>query len=199
MDEVMEHGNVMQNLVTTPQFTIESDHLTEFAADLGFYFNIPLSSRFAIGTKLLIGRSIMQELDLDARFSGHVIDMPYNATIKNGNLVDLEIVDFTDTGKQYDYQWDLATLGGSNSTKYGTGISLTYAYKHNFRWTVFADYDYTKKDFTATVDESAYLNEALPNMVSLMSLGGEPIGPEKQTITKKLNQWTVGASFTVAF
>ena len=51
-----------------PQFTIESDHLTEFAADLGVYFNLPLSKRFAMGAKLLAGRSIMQELNLSAHY-----------------------------------------------------------------------------------------------------------------------------------
>jgi membrane-associated phospholipid phosphatase len=54
------------------KFAIESDHLTEFAVDLGAYFNFPLSKRFALGTKFLVGRSIMQEINLEATVSGKV-------------------------------------------------------------------------------------------------------------------------------
>ena len=57
-------------LIEDAYFTIKSDHLTEFSADLGLYFNLPLSNRFALGSKLLVGRSIMQELDLNATVTG---------------------------------------------------------------------------------------------------------------------------------
>ena len=48
-------------LIEDAYFTIKSDHLTEFSADLGLYFNLPLSNRFALGSKLLVGRSIMHD------------------------------------------------------------------------------------------------------------------------------------------
>jgi hypothetical protein len=187
------------NMISTSQFTIESDHLTEFAADLGVYFNFPLSSRFAIGTKALAGRSIMQELDLDAQFSGNVINMLYNLEIVDSEYRNVEITDFQDTGEKYDYQWDYAWLSASNSTKWGTGISLTYAYRNNFRWQLFADFDYTKKDFTLFVDRDAYAEEAVPNLVTFYHLVGADDFQQRQTITKKLFQVTLGASFSVSF
>ncbi len=189
--------------ISSAQFNIESDHLTEFAADMGLYFNIPLSRRFSLGTKALVGHSVMQELDLDAHFTGHVYEFKYDAVILNGELQldKLNAHGYTDTGKLYDCQWDYATLSASNSTKWGTGVSLTYAYKHNFMWKVFADFDYTKKDFTLTIDPDRFMADAVPSLLSFYQLfdGLSVIDPDKGTTTKKLYQWTLGASFSVAF
>ena len=49
---------------------VQSDHITEFAADAGIYFNLPLSSRFALGTKVLAGRSVMDDVDVDGILKG---------------------------------------------------------------------------------------------------------------------------------
>ena len=67
---------------------VESDHLTEFSASVGLYLNLPLSNRFSLGTKFLIGRSFTQELDIDGYASGYVKDIDYRLVIENGNLVD---------------------------------------------------------------------------------------------------------------
>ena len=86
-EDIMDE-NILKfdDFISSAQFTIESDHLTEFAADMGLYFNIPLSRRFSLGTKALVGHSVMQELDLDAHFSGHIYDFKYDAVILNGEL-----------------------------------------------------------------------------------------------------------------
>ena len=103
---------------------IESDHITEFAADAGIYFSLPLSSRFAIGSKLLIGRSIMDDIDVNAKFLGDLLH--YDG---NGNFtVDEEQTAYSD--------WDYINVHASNSMKFGTGLSLTYAYKNSFSWRV---------------------------------------------------------------
>ena len=94
MATALPDQTVFNNMIRDAQFTIESDHLTEFAADMGLYFNIPISKRLSMGTKLLGGRSMMQELDLDAHFSGEVINMLYDAEIKDGVFTDLDITDF---------------------------------------------------------------------------------------------------------
>ena len=189
------------DLISSAQFSIESDHLTEFATDLGLYFNIPLSRRFSLGTKALVGHSVMQELDLDAQFSGHIFDTKYDIVIRQSELEELDIHGYHDTGEMYDCQWDYATLSASNSTKWGTGVSLTYAYKHNFMWKVFADFDYTKKDFTLTIDADRFMADALPDLMSFFQIldAGPVIDPDKGITTKKLYQWTLGASFSVAF
>ena len=133
---------------------VKSDHLAEFTASAGLYFNIPLSERFSLGTKCLIGRSITQELDIDGYAKGYVKDIDYSLTIKNGEIVSgsLDYPKNTPTNDQYDTEWDFLTLGASNSTSWGTGLSLTYRYKSNFSWRIYCDYDYTKKTFTMTYD-----------------------------------------------
>lgn len=77
-----EDKQYLESEINDIDFIIESDHLTEFAVDLGAYFNLPLSDRFALGSKLLIGRSIMQELSLDAKLSGQ----EYKQAINQINL-----------------------------------------------------------------------------------------------------------------
>ena len=191
-------GNLTDMLVTK-EFTIESDHLTEFAADAGLYFNIPLSQRFSLGTKFLVGRSIMQELDINARYAGNVMDLNYNATIKNGELTSLDITDIKDSGKDYDVEWDYLTVSANHSTKWGTGLSLTYAYKKNFSWKVFCDYDFTRKHYTLTYDPDYYVNYAMPEAIGMAALEGQTTGPEKHTLKKDVNSWVVGASFAVSF
>ena len=59
-----EFASMVEKMFDDVDFVIESDHLTEFTADLGAYFNLPISKRFALGSKLLIGRSIVTELDI---------------------------------------------------------------------------------------------------------------------------------------
>ena len=66
---------------------VESDHMTEFSASLGLYLNLPLSNRFSLGTKFLIGRSFTQELDIDGYASGYVKDVNYRLVLQDGNLI----------------------------------------------------------------------------------------------------------------
>lgn len=182
---------------------VKSDHLAEFTASAGLYFNIPLSERFSLGTKCLIGRSITQELDIDGYAKGYVKDIDYSLTIKNGEIVSgsLDYPKNTPTNDQYDTEWDFLTLGASNSTSWGTGLSLTYRYKSNFSWRIYCDYDYTKKTFTMTYDPNNYLRSALtPNAYGVVSML-TPYPPlMDETVfkrSKKLNYFTAGISFLV--
>ena len=199
MDIDGNFSGTLTDMLTTKEFSIESDHLTEFAADAGLYFNIPLSRRFSLGTKALVGRSIMQELDLNARYAGNVMDLNYDMTIHNGKIQSVDIKDISDSGKDYDVEWDYLTVSANNSTKFGTGISLTYAYKNNFSWKVFCDYDYTKKTYTLTYDPDYYVTYAMPEAVGMGAMMGVPVEAEKHTLKKNVNSWVVGASFAVSF
>ena len=69
---------VVSDMVTGYELTIESDHMTEFVGSVGLYFNIPLSKRFTLGLKGLVGRSVMQSLDIDGRSTGKVLDVSYD-------------------------------------------------------------------------------------------------------------------------
>jgi len=166
--------------VSHMDFVIESDHLTEFAADLGAYFNIPLSERFALGGKVLVGRSIMQSLGLDGQLKG-------NAIVDDGR--DGYKID---TNRPFDTTWDYFTVEGNNTMKYGTGISLTYAYKQNFSWKVFFDYDFSRKTYTMTYDPKGFYQDLFPDE----HLEWEPT---TKSIKKNMNSFVLGGSFAVNF
>lgn len=189
----------VNDVVTEQNITVESDHLSEFSASVGLYFNLPLSKRFSIGTKALVGRSIMQELDLDANYKGNIKDIGYNMTVVDGETNSLSITRFNPTKDNYDVTWDYVTMGGKNSTTYGTGISITYRYKSNFSWKVFCDYDYSRKTFTMKYDPYRFLNVATPNLEELYAGIGIDISPLEFEKTTKLHYWTIGGSFTINF
>ena len=195
-DMMMANG---KDIVKEQNITVESDHLSEFSASVGLFFNIPLSKRFAIGTKFLIGRSISQELDLDANYKGNIKDIGFKMNVEDGQPTSLEITRFNSTKEDYDVQWDFMTMGGKNSTTYGTGFSITYRYKSNFSWKLFCDYDYSRKTFTLTYDPYRYLYIATPNMDELYVGMGTDIDGLVFEKEKKLHYWTVGGSFTINF
>lgn len=168
--------------------TIESDHITEFAADLGLYFNFPLSNRWALGSKLLVGRSIIQDLDVNAHFAGTAIDI-----VDDGNTLK---VDYTNP---YDMTFDYLTVSGNNTMKYGTGISLTYAYKSNFAWKLFCDYDFTRKHYTMEYDPLAFTKEASPTIYALFAAINDGKTSYSSTIKKNMNSFVLGCAFTISF
>ena len=184
---------------------VKSDHLTEFTASLGLYFNIPLSKRFSIGTKALIGRSFTQELDIDGYAEGYKMDINYLMTMKpvNGqSVIDLPSLEYPkNLGERWTDEWDYLTLGASSSTSYGTGISLTYKYKSNFSWRLFCDYDYTKKEFTLKHDPLHFMQKGLTSAAyDLMRVASEVhsyLVPVEYKKTKKMNYFTLGLSFLV--
>ena len=182
---------------------VMSDHLTEFSASAGVYFNLPLGKRFSLGSKLLIGRSFTQELDIDGFATGQVKDLNYHLVVDNGVLVKEES-DFSypfDAGKEYSSTWDYLTVGAKSSTTWGTGLSLTYRYKSNFAWRLYVDYDYSEKDFTMTYDPYHYLKDGLTTnayeLVQMLSPKAILLDPVQFRKTKKMNYVTLGLSFMI--
>ncbi len=198
-------GTNMDWWIPVHDLTIESDHITEFSANAGVYFNLPLSRRLALGSKLLVGRSVIQDLDVDAHFSGTPLIRTYEGdkpVAKKGE-------------KPYDISWDYMTVSGNNSMTYGTGLSLTYAYKSNFSWKVFVDYDFTRKHYTMNLNTSEFLRVACFDPAADGTLipqeynnlcdeykernignGGTNLS---STIKKNMNNFVLGCSFTVSF
>lgn len=162
---------------------VESDHITEFAGDLGLYFNLPLSSRFAIGTKALVGRSVIQDLEIRAHAWGMPLDFSKIDDVKNAWGT-----------KPYDCDWDYMTVSGNNTMKVGTGVSLTYAYKSNFSFKVFLDYDYTKKNYTMEYSPNEFLKKAIVG-----DENNELYDSKSSTISKKMNSFVLGGAFCVSF
>ena len=168
---------------------IESDHITEFAADAGLYFSLPLSSRLAIGSKLLIGHSIMDDIDVNAKFLGEMLD--YDG---EGNFV------IIDEHTAYS-DWDYINVHASNSMKFGTGLSLTYAYKNSFSWRVFCDYDYSHKTYTATYAPFIYIGDFCPKLRDefIAIFNWDPVQYFKSSASKHLNQWVLGGALCISF
>ena len=172
----------LQEWVEGFDIMVESDHITEFAGDLGLYFNFPLSSRFAIGTKALVGRSVIQDLEIRAHAWGKALDFSKIDDVKNA------------WGNDYDCDWDYMTVSGNNTMKVGTGVSLTYAYKSNFSFKVFLDYDYTKKNYTMEYSPNEFLKKAIVG-----DENNELYNTKSSTISKKMNSFVLGGAFSVSF
>jgi membrane-associated phospholipid phosphatase len=179
---------------------VKSDHLAEFTGSGGLFFNIPLSKRFALGAKALVGRSITQELDIDGYAEGKEKDIQYEMTIKNGLFENATIEYPKSTGESYYDEWDYLTLGSNASTTWSTGVSLTYKYKSNFSWKIFADYDYSKKTFTLKYDPYHFLKYGMTSSaysMAMMSNAAYQLEPVEYKKTKKMNYFTIGLSFLV--
>ena len=168
---------------------IESDHITEFAADAGLYFSLPLSSRFAVGSKLLIGHSLMDDIDVNAKFLGDLLDYD------GGDH-------FIKNEEQTAYsEWDYINVHASNSMKFGTGLSLTWSYKNSFSWRVFCDYDYSHKTYTATYAPFIYLGDFCPKLRDAIIdiYNWDPVQYFKSSASKHLHQWVLGGALCVSF
>jgi hypothetical protein len=202
-DNAMWGPTMEEGPISDINAVVESDHLTEFSASLGLYFNLPLCKNLSLGTKLLIGRSFMQEMDIDGQVKGYVKDMDYNLNLSstNGVMNYTTKIEKPQTGGEYEYTWDYVTVGGKSSTTWGTGISLTYRYKSNFSWRLYVDYDYTEKEFTAKYDPLNYMRRALSNSSYVLAQNLETLAPyltaEEYKKTKKMNYVTIGLSFLV--
>lgn len=180
-------------LVDNVEFKIKSDHLSEFAADLGLYFNLPITPHLALGSKLLVGRSIMQEIDLDAKVEGGKRNIEIN-------LLTDALTAVSPTGETYSSEWDYLTVGGNNTWKFGTGISLTYAYKENYALRLFCDYDLTRKTYTMTYNPGSYLFEAFDfNGINLAEYYSEEEAAEHESVSKFRHTFIIGGSFSVLF
>jgi hypothetical protein len=192
-------------LMEDAYFTIKSDHLTEFSADLGVYFNLPLSKRFALGSKLLVGRSIMQEVDLNATVTGCKRELSIEYFMDE--MKDNALFKATPKSDKYNAEFDYFTLGGNNTMKFGTGLSLTYAYKENYAWRLFLDYDFSRKTYTMTYNPVPFVFEAIDlsmgeesvPMINLLEPGDLESFNETQHMKKNRHTFILGGSFTISF
>jgi len=167
----------MENNVQSAIFNIESDHLSEFTGSLGAYFNLPLGSRFALGSKLLAGTTKTNSLDIDATYAGKVYR------------------NYKETDEDYEITWNALTIDASNAFAIGTGLALTFAYKSNFSWKAFVDYDVVRKTYKMEYIEDGFYAAALPDEVE-PGYKGFAVGSELKRTT---NTFTLGGAFVVSF
>ena len=112
------------------------------------------------------------------------------------------------TGEKWTDDWEYLTIGAKSSTSFGTGISLTYRYKSNFSWRVYCDYDYTRKDFTATYNPFHFVQNSMTSGASYLAdtalmtstgdfADGMGVDAREYKTRKYMNYWTLGLSFLV--
>ena len=195
--------------VTDMYGTVKSDHITEFTASVGLYFNLPLNKHFSLGTKALIGRSFTQELDIEGHAEGNRKDIKYQMVLDNATPavpgipeLSLTSLDYpNNVNEKWTDDWDYLTLGANTSTSFGTGLSLTYKYKSNFSWRIFCDYDYTKKTYTLKYDPLHYcrsgLTEGAQNLMEVGNQYQRYLNAVEYRKEKKMNYFTLGMSFMV--
>lgn len=184
------HYPVFLNSIHEANLIIESDHLTEFAADAGIYFSLPLSARLALGSKLLMGHSVMADIDVKGVLKGNMVDL------------DMESDDFAfiSTDEEVTCEWDYINVHASNSFKFGTGLSLTYAHKNSFSWRLFCDYDYSHKTFTASYTPLGFMEELSPLMhLAALIAGWDMSQPITSSADKHMHQWVLGGALCVSF
>ena len=186
---------LLENSIQKISLTIESDHINEFAADAGVYFSLPFSSRFALGSKLLLGRSIMDDIEIKANYSG-------NQLLFNDEWIDDDDAPMFALSEDItDYTWDYINVSATNSFKFGTGISLTYAHKNSFSWRVFCDYDFSRKTFTASYNPFGVMQGLSPDTVEEMNVffNWDITKPVESSVRKNLHQWVLGGALCVSF
>ena len=186
---------LLENSIQKISLTIESDHINEFAADAGVYFSFPFSSRFALGSKLLFGRSIMDDIEIKANYSG-------NQLLFNDEWIDDDDAPMFALSEDItDYTWDYINVSATNSFKFGTGISLTYAHKNSFSWRVFCDYDFSRKTFTASYNPFGVMQGLSPDTVEEMNVffNWDITKPVESSVRKNLHQWVLGGALCVSF
>ena len=148
----------------------------------------------------------MQELNLDAQYSGQV---------KGINLFSDDDQIYYNTGEQYTKSWDYFTLSANNTMKFGTGISLTYAYKNNFSWKLFLDYDYAKKTYTMEYNPLEFVKDAMPDLRDMLDLAisiaetpaekaemtevRQYLDPISTNLKKARHTFIIGGSFAISF
>ena len=187
MEEIAQDPDY-QNSIKYFSLDIESDHITEFAADAGVYFSLPLSKRLAIGSKLLIGHSVMDDIEVKGTFFGDKLD--YQGA---GQFIPTDEVAYCD--------WEYINVHASNSMKFGSGLSITYSHKNQFSWRLFCDYDFAKKTYKASYAPFDYMKEFIPKLQEkfIETLGWDIVQTYTSSARKNLNQWVLGGALCVSF
>ena len=131
----------------------------------------------------------MDDIDVQGKFLGNRIDYDEDGHFfKDGDMVAYS-------------EWDYINVHASNSIKFGTGLSLTYAYKNSFSWRVFCDYDYSHKTYTATYAPFTYIENFCPRVRQelIETFNWDPVQEYKSSASKRLNQWVLGGSLCISF
>lgn len=186
---------------------VNSDHLSEFTTGAGLYFSLPISSHCAVGTKLLIGRSYMHGIDIDAHAKGVKMDVDMSYENNNGKkFLTYEVRmhqgnDGSVTTNKYDTSWEYLNMEGDKSTNFATGVSFTFAQKSFFAWRLYLDYDFCRQKYNITYAPTQFIKAAAENL----TYEGQPANADSYIHSytsrqrKYMSTFSLGAAFSVSF
>ena len=107
---------------------------------------------------------------------------------------------FYKTDEVLDCKWDYINLKASNSYKFGSGFSLTYAHKNSFSWRLFLDYDYASKTYTAYYCPLGFIQDFAPDILDHFDRDlFDPSKTYSSSTQKHLHQWVLGGALCVSF
>ena len=184
--------------------TIESNHMAEFNWSGGVYFNLPISKRFTLGSKLLVGRSYLDGISITAEAKGHQRDIAFEYDPQHGKTVPtLEINGGNlDKGMPYHSKWEFLQVDGNDAMIIGTGLSATFAYKSRIAWKVFLDYNFVRRTYKSTYAPTQFLKDACRSMtVNGQAINDitDYIAPYVVSQKKNISQPILGAAFSICF
>lgn len=204
-------------------FNIDDNNFTCASFNFGVYGNLPLSKRFSVGAKALCGVRFADGIHYTARNGNPLADKEHSIVDTHGNVFPLYWFEDAE-GNQFRSNeiiqpgvhrmynvvlenptepYDLLKVSGSTSFNYVLGVNLTWRYKNNFAWKVFADFDSSKTKYT--YESRVFSQEAISRFESsfLAVVDPEFIDHLKTVqrgyASKQMNFFSFGASFSVMF
>ncbi len=204
-------------------FEIEDGNFTSASLNLGVYGNLPLSRRISIGAKALCGVRFADGIKYSARNGNPKIDTEHSIADQNGNTYplywyqDAEGNEFLSNeilqpgvSSMYNVvlenateKYDIIRVKGGTSFNYVLGVNLSWRYKNNFVWKIFADFDSAKSNYT--YDARLLSDEAIARVRSSQAVKDNPSMLEwidskvHGSAEKHMNHFTVGGAFSVVF
>lgn len=204
-------------------FNIDDNNFTCASFNFGVYGNLPLSKRFSVGAKALCGVRFADGIHYTARNGNPLADKEHSIVDTHGNVFPLYWFEDAE-GNQFRSNeiiqpgvhrmynvvlenptepYDLLKVSGSTSFNYVLGVNLTWRYKNNFAWKVFADFDSSKTKYTyesrvfsqeaISRFESSFLAVVDPEFIDLLKT------VQRGYASKQMNFFSFGASFSVMF
>lgn len=199
---------------------VDNNNFIDASLDAGLYLNFPLSESFSIGTKALLGARLTGSVSYKARNGRPSVAGTFTlADGTSGNLYwfkdatgdrFISSVHLDKDMEHYNYvledetdEYDLMKIKGNKSINFVTGVNLTWRYKENFAWKVFADFDLSKNKYTYT--GRALSDEAMGYIMNTNFIIDHPAkwGMLCEEITghasRFMNFISIGGAFTVTF
>lgn len=147
---------IMGRVTTTPAKDLTMNgkdkndgYFNHASFDAGAYYNLPVGERFSFGAKALLGTRLCDGIFYDV--DDEIAKIENSVTEKgseNGGCLDVK---------------------GSTAFNYVLGVNMTWQYKSNFAWKVFADFDSARSKYTLLSD---YYSKTSNQMFNLFTFGG---------------------------